>query len=553
MGPHGGLVVMSADGNHLAIPTAKGSRQVVLIDGVEGPTFDEAGATMTAGPIPLTVQFSPTGGHSAYVGKKSNTYTAVIDGKAAETVTTTKGLAGVNLSFSPPWQYRFNQDGSHLAYVVVNPDKTISVLLDGAKGKGYKIIDFQQMIVRGKLVAYVVQEAEGKLRLVVGDKESPDYLQIMSLTATDDGAHYAFIGQRGRSFFVVKDGTEGPEYTVVTDLEMAPDGRIAYQAGKPASARPAGFAGEPRWLVVDGQEVGYSAAQFNRLDGGAGGQAGKYVAFSNDGKRFAWVKRLPAAGSSVVMLGDKQIGEEYANVAHLQFSPDGKRLGFIGQARAGGNFPVIDGQELVAMGNVTQFDFSADGSHYAILCTAGTGALVLVDGKVDPQYRGVDGKSLVFSPNGKRYAFSATVNLQAYAPIIDGTVKKVNLGSFAARMPPQNRFTFPQILFSPDSNHVAYIGQALDGTGKTSILVDDQPFPASGAMYSYPSFSPDSKHFAYVNWTGKSWNLFVDGKQGPGFDDILELNANAVHWVDAHTVQFFGIKESKVFRVTVDI
>lgn len=41
MGPVAGRVFMSEDGDHVGIVTAKGSRQVVLIDGVEGPVFDE--------------------------------------------------------------------------------------------------------------------------------------------------------------------------------------------------------------------------------------------------------------------------------------------------------------------------------------------------------------------------------------------------------------------------------------------------------------------------------------------------------------------------------
>jgi len=82
-------IFMSEDGEHLAIVTPKGSRQVVLLDGVEGPVFDEI-PTMFLGMVQVSVQFSPTGGHSAYLGRRGGDLIAVVDGKEAVTVATSQ-------------------------------------------------------------------------------------------------------------------------------------------------------------------------------------------------------------------------------------------------------------------------------------------------------------------------------------------------------------------------------------------------------------------------------------------------------------------------------
>ncbi len=118
-GGRGPLAYMSEDGDHLAIVAAKGSRQVVLLDGVEGPGFDE---------IPLnfgwssfrnsaaSMVFSPTGGRSAYVGRRAGDFIAVVDGKEAVTLSTPATQQAMAGTDPAGWTFLFNRDGSRLAY-----------------------------------------------------------------------------------------------------------------------------------------------------------------------------------------------------------------------------------------------------------------------------------------------------------------------------------------------------------------------------------------------------------------------------------------------------
>src|SRR5258708_5557923 len=95
MTPSGWIgAAVSAHGVHVAVLALKGSRNVVLIDGVEGPIFDqllEGGGRLYNRPLNVDlaiwppksgpIAFSDDGTHCAYLGKVGNQYIAVLDGK----------------------------------------------------------------------------------------------------------------------------------------------------------------------------------------------------------------------------------------------------------------------------------------------------------------------------------------------------------------------------------------------------------------------------------------------------------------------------------------
>ena len=73
----GNLYVVSPRGAHLATVMQKGSRFVVVLDGVEGPKFDDV-LSLEGGP---KVVFSPDGTRNAYVGRSGQEFVVVVDGK----------------------------------------------------------------------------------------------------------------------------------------------------------------------------------------------------------------------------------------------------------------------------------------------------------------------------------------------------------------------------------------------------------------------------------------------------------------------------------------
>ncbi len=66
----GSQVLVSEDGAHVATGKRKGSRQVMEVDGVDGPVFDEV--------IPFKQQFHSRGGRYAYVGRRGTKFIGVV-------------------------------------------------------------------------------------------------------------------------------------------------------------------------------------------------------------------------------------------------------------------------------------------------------------------------------------------------------------------------------------------------------------------------------------------------------------------------------------------
>jgi WD40 repeat protein len=554
---------MSEDGDHLAMVIAKGSRQAVLLDGVEGPVFDEI-PTIFLGMVSVAVQWSPTGGHSAYLGRRGGDLIAVIDGKEAVTVATSQTST---VSGSMGWTFWFNHDGSHLAYGGRDGQNWVMVV-DGAKSSPYREIDFKQTQLNGKRLVYLAQTADQQWHVVVDGKPGPAYGGIQSLQLTPDGLHYAYIGQSGPQSVAVVDGVESKGAGLgVSYLELAPDGRFAYiaQTKGPTYQDRGGeaslFVGGQNQAASCGTKAGISPCQtFTTAIGMAAANSSPqvHVAWSPDGKRFAYVQsNMPNPGVTVMVNG-KPSGPTYGQAGPLMWSPDGSHFAFVGTNGSTGSFVVVDGEELPSYGNITEFRWSPDGKRYGFTgYGGGKGFTVVVDGKEQPKAQGYGGGSFRWSPDGKHFAYGAQTSITSFGAVVDGEVKPGILESFFAVNTVQPQITFPQLVFSPDANHLAYVGRNLDATGrpdgKAAVIVDGVRYEGPMQSYTFPSFSPDSKHFATMITTGHGWVVMIDGKVSSSYEDMLKAPIAAFRFIDAHTLRFYGIKSGQIYRVTLDI
>ena len=536
---------MSDDGSHFAIVTPKGSRTVVMVDGVEGPVFDEI--PQQAMNSPLSVQFSPSGGHSAYVGRRGADLIAVIDGKEAGTV----GSASIAAYAVPGWRFLFTQDGSTVAYATPTSPTSWVMVTNGAKSPVYKMIDFAQYTSAGKRIIYVAQTADNKFHVVVDGTPGPAYDQISSLLLTPDGAHYAYIANKTGGNLVVSDGVEGKLYPGrISDLDQAPDGRVDFMATPPSSS-PHGMAPD---LIVGGLTVSNSRTYNTMLSNGNRSPL-RRVAWSPDGKRFAYIQQNPPNPGVQVMVNGKPLGQSYNSAGDLTWSADGSTLAYTAQAANGLSFFVVNGQESEGYNSITEFKLAPpDGKRYAIMgYRAGSGFSLVLDGKDVPKARDFYKGSMSFSPDGKHFAYAATPNIQNYVAIVDGNSTPFWLSNWQTTRtyPPT---AFQAFVWSADGNHVAYVGQKTDASIRQSVVVDGTPYVGPTQSYSFPAFSPDGKHFAALTWAGSGGRrIMIDGKLSEGYDDILDSSLAGVGWVDARTYRFYGVKAGQVYRVTLGL
>ncbi len=566
------MFVVSPDGGHYAAPAMHGSRELIVIDGVDGPEFDHAAHSWSGEAI--DVVFSADGKHSAYVALSGNDLVEVRDGKTAFTIASV--TPGTNLASSSPvpkinqmhihnpgyqvggggHQCLMSPSGAHVAVVshVGNASESggFYMFLDGVKSPAYNFIDVGQVAFVAEKLVYIAQTNDHNWHLVVNDKPGPAYGGLKNLLVNDDGSHYAFIAAAaGSGWGVGVDGVLGAPRGDIRNVVLASNGRVAYSTVahvNGATATQIGSSG----LFVDGQDLGPVQLPFAVVDASGHGSAVEpYVLFSPDGKRFAYTKQVPGGFAVVV---DGKAGRAYDGIGVFQFSPDSRHYLYVGNHNSA--FAVYDGQEMPGedANGVSNFVFSQTGDRFAYLAkSAQAGTRMVVDGKASPRFNGVVPNSMSFSEDGKHYAYAVQVNGSASQIIRDGVATNVpSLVNFTTRTGPPH-IDFPPLFFSGDGTRLVWGWPKSDGVSKDVISIDGQEIMHGYSMYEFPEFSPDSKHFATMIRDASKYSLAVDGKTGPGYDDFLEVNPNVARFLDSHTFRFLGVKNGSVYRVTVNL
>ena len=532
--------VVSDDGGRAAGVAMKGSRVVVVVDGQEGPAFDQIVGT---GPSRGAAAFGPGGRRVAYIGVRAGAKIAVIDGKEGPpfdeiVANVTQGDPDFGRAFY------FSKDGCRVAYIgqTTEPERPgrppkgfTQVVLDGEPGPRYARID--GMIFAGTRHAYVGTREDRKSVLVVDGKEhGASFDGIQQLQGNDEG-HIAFIGRRGSSWSVVVDGKEGQAHQHPgehpSNFSLSPTkARVAY--GVMSSRAP----GEMAQLYIDGKLV-RSADGFHT------------VVFSPDASRLA--------AAYVVQREHKVMVDEWTSLAYtdvglgtLRFSPDSKRFAFVA-SNGLSSFVVVDGEELAANG-IRHFQFSPDGRRFAFDSYAGHGQgwVAVVDGKPGPKLHDLPQASLTFSPDGTRVAYSGSVGIGGSTAVIDGEEHKIPVGAFQPRAV-KDAYAWRGVakryfVFSPDGKRLAFVN-SLHGSGKGVVMLDGQP-QVPGNLFSLPVFSHDGKHFAHAVWVDQKWLLALDGKSAPIDGDLYEVPW-ALAFQDDGSLRYLLVKDDMLHRVVV--
>lgn len=247
----------------------------------------------------------------------------------------------------------------------------------------------------------------------------------------------------------------------------------------------------------------------------------------------------------------------------LEASDDAKHVAFAIR-RARGMSVWHDGVEGPTYERIRKLRFSSVGARLAYIAakTPDTDVVVL-DGKELATHTSISPNSLYFSPDGNRiaYVFSAPTNRAVTIPplfrTLDGELTKVGaytpLSVVVDGQPGREyRGISPEMLFSPDSKHLAYQAELAPATNRTVGLVcivrdgvESEYY--EGCLEGTPVFSADSQHLAFAARRNGKWYTVLDGKQGRAYDIIA--SGSLAFSPDSQRLVYRAEREGKRFLV----
>lgn len=541
---------ISNPGGHVAAIAHRGSRVEVVLDGVDGPKFDDI--VEVDGTGNNKVEFSPDGNRYGYVGRSGNEDVIMVDGKEvkrfdeASTVLKAGSFNGHAIGFT--------SNSKHF-YFILHPNSTnghesekANFYWDGVPGP----IWADQAVISpdGDHYTYYLRQPNpnGETDTLIVDGKPAGYL-ASNPQFTFDGKH--LITQNSYS-------RPQPYEEVLLDGKpiMKANGMQIYMP--PATYNflavlGTGINGNDRFLVYGGKKIEGSECR------GSGGY--ENVAFSPDGKH--WAARCNSRPGFHFAVADGKKGLEYQDISAFAFTADGTVV--YSATQGAQHFVVLGSDESEAYDNVVSpgnMSITAEpmvvGNHVGyVTYTPGLGVFVMhVDGK---SFKSRAAGNLQFSPDGKHYAFVSTpLNGSGSKLVLDG-VEQPGTFSPMQQMTQDKGDRQQMFVFSPDSNHIAWWGIGPDQQ-TWGIYLDGKMMPSGEPNVSplHLSFTADSKHIVYqsiVRTQEQTFPVFVDGRvtnSAVDFNPSLLQSSSTWHLNDDGSLTMFGQDQEglKRFHIT---
>ena len=512
---------ISPKGLHVAGVVLRGSRQVLVHDGVDGPRFDQV--LNLSNQNGAKVAWSDDGARHAYHGKLGQEYVIVVDGKEVSRGAWSAELQGQGRT--PVHQLGFSPGGKHW-YAVIETQtpgrQNYQMLLDGMAGPLSQQVFSPLFSPDGEHHTYIQKIDPGttpqvRYVLIVDAKAAPYLAGDMQWTS--DSKHLLTkrpVPGTGNEE-VLADGQPLMRVPGGIELTMAPVGP--------------GMLGRVWAPTQGGARVSYLLVGNRRAAGSECSSAAGLdaVYLSADAKHFA------ARCAMTFMFVDGKKGQEYPEgISALVWTSDGRPV-YYGRTNQRA-FMVIGEQESDGYGMIQ--DVTAvtreekrmatgfipavvRGTHVAYIARTNAGdgntTVVVVDGKAIPA---VAASEVRLSPDGSRYAFLSGRPSQFVT--VDGTAyDKVAIEPSIATVGHQG-----MIKWSPDSKHVAWITAAPN----TGVMLDGKLLTTPG-MTRFAHFTATGRLVYLARGQGAEHQIYVDGKRVLTLPQNLPLENDAdIYW-----------------------
>jgi hypothetical protein len=572
--------VYSPHGVHIATILQRGSRWVVNMDGMDGARYDEILSPqftvydMDGSVVGVNerVVFSPDGTRYMYFARLAQEFVAVVDGKEVfRTPVAGITIGPVAVQANAFWPETagaqrqgggFTPNGKHYFFGLHTAKTTIydQLVWDGqiTTGQGANGI-FLSMDAAGDHYAYFINNpANISQRALIVDGKPAGFNTQESPLFTANGQHIFAVAPP-------VNGRSGQEYLLDGKSWVRADHVQLYMA--PLGDRVIG-------VITVGVPFNPGGGQFLHVDGkrAPGTDCGMIhdVKFSADGKHYA--ADCETNAKSHLMIIDGKRGQEYSNIVYYGFTPDSSKSVYVANSGSK-SFAVIADQE--SDGYTGIINNNKDFKKSPIVYGAGgkrtgftSGAepdgvcVVQVDDKITKLRAPVCAHHLAFSPDGAHYTYLKGL-LNATGIVVDGVdIPGPSLAPFASRLYEGGRTNQLDqfVVFSPDSQHIAYSGMVASQPGLYAIFIDDKYLGLPFGDPIAPTFTPDGKHFVFAGRASVQGQpypfmvIYVDGRPAARFNGSAnQIMRNSYTWeMGADGVLTFLVQdESDIKRVRI--
>ena len=513
---------ISPKGLHLAGVVLRGSRQVLVHDGVDGPRFDQV--LDLSNQNGAKVAWSDDGARHAYHGKLGQEYVIVVDGKEVSRGAWSAELQGQGRT--PVHQLGFSPGGKHWFAVIETQTpgrQNYQMLLDGVAGPLSQQVFSPLFSPDGERHTYILQintatTPQPRHVLIVDGKPAPYLAGEMQWTGD---SKYLITkrpspGNTGED--VLANGQPLMRVPGGVNLTMAPVG--PGMLGRALTPWEGGS--RSSFLLVGNRRVpGSECTNSAGLDA---------VYMSPDAKHYA------ARCAMTFMFVDGKKGQEYPEgLSHLVWTGDGRPV-YYGRTNQHA-FMILGDQESSAYGTILDIPPSTReerntsntphkpavvrGTHVAYIARTNAGdgnsTVVVVDGKAIPA---LAASEVSLSPDGSRFAFISGHPYQFVT--VDGTPYDK-----AAVVPGIGNVGYQgTIHWSPDSKHVAWITAAPN----TGVMLDGRQLTTPG-MTRFAHFTATGQLVYLARGQGAEHMVFVDGRKVLSLPQNLPLENEAdIYW-----------------------
>lgn len=522
-------VVVGPKGGHAAAVVLRGSRTVVMHDGVDGPRFDAIIGDSEG------LAFSPDGSRLAYIARQGAEFVFVADGKELLRVPVAQHPRVGNTGGASKPQFTDNSKHVYFRLYSEPPGATGNgshrLFIDGIPGPESFGEIAPVFAAGGDHHAYMVESPQkrGVYSLVVDGKPSTFAGGEPQMTA--DGLHV--ITKR------VVPGTNATEVLL--------DGKPIMRAQTPqvyttpvgsgfVTVVSQGSAGSGiQFLTMATQRVPGTDCPFN--------PGYSNVVFSSDARHWAAV--CQASPTSYWVVADGKRGQDYQGIIPVGFADDGRFV--YAASMRNQTFLVAGDQESEGYaGMISPFDGVAIPDHKPLMTVSplpppatlarnriaftaqnppATMRTIVVDGKAMQRD---NAGPVTFSPDGSRFAFTfgrPTKTLNVDGKDLPGTLMLFRQPAISGgRNRPRVEFTF-----SPDGKRVAYF--EMQPNNSSAVYVDGRlasVFP--GSQPENLTFTPDGRHLYWLAGTGNQQTVYVDGRPAVQFDGNQQLQLAGGTW-----------------------